>query len=157
MNGIAGGAYRSSLTSSPSFDSCFSAFSEHIPVLHIAGVPSTVQQKSRPLLHHTLGDGRYVSIPQHEVNSSNVHRFDAYTKAAELFTASQAVLTDTQTAAAQIDRILQDCVIWVRRVVFDHSVYQINPLDRHDLYTWPYPLISSMLRFLPSLCRHLSR
>jgi len=39
------------------------AFSEHIPVLHIAGVPSTVQQKTRPLLHHTLGDGRFVFPP----------------------------------------------------------------------------------------------
>lgn len=43
-----------------------------------------------------------------------MHRFDAYTKAAEQFTASQAVLLDTQTAAAQIDRVLQECVVWVR-------------------------------------------
>ena len=41
MNGIAG------------------AFSEMVPVLHIAGVPSTAQQKAKPMLHHTLGDGRY--------------------------------------------------------------------------------------------------
>ena len=34
------------------------AFSEHVPVVHIVGVPSTVQQKDKPLLHHTLGDGR---------------------------------------------------------------------------------------------------
>lgn len=34
------------------------AFSEHVPVLHIAGVPSTVQLKTKPMLHHTLGDGR---------------------------------------------------------------------------------------------------
>lgn len=36
------------------------AFSEMVPVLHIAGVPSTSQQKNKPMLHHTLGDGRYV-------------------------------------------------------------------------------------------------
>jgi TPP-dependent 2-oxoacid decarboxylase len=30
-----------------------------VPVLHIAGVPSTAQQKSKLMLHHTLGDGRY--------------------------------------------------------------------------------------------------
>ena len=35
------------------------AFSEMVPVLHIAGVPSTSQQKNKPMLHHTLGDGRY--------------------------------------------------------------------------------------------------
>ena len=34
------------------------AFSEHVPVLHIVGVPSTSQQKAKPMLHHTLGDGR---------------------------------------------------------------------------------------------------
>ena len=39
------------------------AFSEHVPVLHIVGVPSTAQQKSKPMLHHTLGDGRCISIP----------------------------------------------------------------------------------------------
>ena len=36
------------------------AFSEHVPVLHIVGVPSTLQQKNKPMLHHTLGDGRCV-------------------------------------------------------------------------------------------------
>ena len=33
-----------------------------LPVLHIAGVPSTSQQKAKPMLHHTLGDGRYVRL-----------------------------------------------------------------------------------------------
>lgn len=42
MNGIAG------------------AFSEMVPILHIAGVPNTDQQAAKPMLHHTLGDGRYV-------------------------------------------------------------------------------------------------
>lgn len=30
-----------------------------VPVLHVVGVPSTLQLKTRPVLHHTLGDGRY--------------------------------------------------------------------------------------------------
>ncbi|KIK69596.1 hypothetical protein GYMLUDRAFT_212230 [Collybiopsis luxurians FD-317 M1] len=77
MNGIAG------------------AFSEMVPVVHIAGVPSLRQQATKPMLHHTLGDGR----------------FDAYTKAAEQFTYSQAILTNAYTAAAEIDRVLSDCVI----------------------------------------------
>jgi hypothetical protein len=38
------------------------AFSEHIPVVHIVGVPSTSQQKHKLLLHHTLGDGRYTAF-----------------------------------------------------------------------------------------------
>lgn len=74
------------------------AFSEHIPVLHIVGVPSTSQLKSKPLLHHTLGDGR----------------FDAYTKAAEQVTASSAILKDSQNAAAEIDRVITECIIWSR-------------------------------------------
>ncbi|KAF7365283.1 Pyruvate decarboxylase [Mycena venus] len=76
------------------------AFSEMVPVLHIAGVPSTTQQKTKPMLHHTLGDGRY----------------DAYIKAAENFTISQAILTDANTAAAEIDRILTDCMTRARPV-----------------------------------------
>ncbi|KAJ6508886.1 pyruvate decarboxylase [Mycena sanguinolenta] len=76
------------------------AFSEMVPVLHIAGVPSTTQQKAKALLHHTLGDGRY----------------DAYIKAAENFTISQAILTEAKTAAAEIDRVLTDCITRARPV-----------------------------------------
>lgn len=57
INGIAGGTSESYVMLYKYI--LFSlAFSEIVPVLHIAGVPSTVQQKTRPLLHHTLGDGR---------------------------------------------------------------------------------------------------
>ncbi|CAL1712960.1 unnamed protein product [Somion occarium] len=83
------------------------AFSEHVPVLHIVGVPSTSQQKSKPMLHHTLGDGR----------------FDAYLKAAQQFTISQASLNNKRTAAAEIDRVLTDCVIMAR------PVYLMLPTD----------------------------
>ncbi|GJJ13273.1 hypothetical protein Clacol_007524 [Clathrus columnatus] len=82
------------------------AFSEHIPVLHIVGVPSTNQQKTRPMLHHTLGDGR----------------FEAYTIAAEQFTKCQAILKDSQNAAALIDRVITDCVVWVESFVINHIV-----------------------------------
>ncbi|KAK1221026.1 hypothetical protein PQX77_016176 [Marasmius sp. AFHP31] len=76
------------------------AFSEMVPVLHIAGVPSTAQQKTKPMLHHTLGDGRY----------------DAYLKAAEQFTVTQAVLTTKDNAAQEIDRVLAECIIHARPV-----------------------------------------
>ncbi|KAK7469175.1 hypothetical protein VKT23_003666 [Stygiomarasmius scandens] len=74
------------------------AFSEMVPVLHIAGVPSTAQQKSKPMLHHTLGDGR----------------FDAYLKAAAQFTISQADLTSAASAPSEIDRVLVDCIVHAR-------------------------------------------
>ncbi|KAH9931661.1 pyruvate decarboxylase [Epithele typhae] len=89
MNGIAG------------------AFSEHVPVLHIAGVPSTSQQKSKPMLHHTLGDGR----------------FDAYIQAAKQITIAQASLTSKDTAAAEIDRIITQCVVTAR------PTYLMMPTD----------------------------
>ncbi|KAJ3515382.1 hypothetical protein NLJ89_g1793 [Agrocybe chaxingu] len=82
MNGIAG------------------AFSEMVPVLHIVGVPNTVQQKTRPLLHHTLGDGRY----------------DAYGKAASQFTICQQYLMDTHTAAEKIDHAITECITKARPV-----------------------------------------
>ncbi|KAF8964240.1 pyruvate decarboxylase THI3 [Flammula alnicola] len=76
------------------------AFSEMVPVLHIAGVPSTLQQKTRPLLHHTLGDGR----------------FDAYQKAASLFVIHQAHLTNKSDAASQIDSAITECITKARPV-----------------------------------------
>ncbi|KAF8558312.1 pyruvate decarboxylase [Imleria badia] len=76
------------------------AFSEMVPVLHIVGVPSTVQLKTKPMLHHTLGNGR----------------FDAYTKAAEQVTISQAMLMNKVNAAADIDRVLTDCITRARPV-----------------------------------------
>ncbi|KAF8133926.1 thiamine diphosphate-binding protein [Boletus edulis] len=76
------------------------AFSEMVPVLHIVGVPSTVQLKTKPLLHHTLGDAR----------------FDVFTKAAEQVTISQAMLMNKVHAAAEIDRILIDCITRARPV-----------------------------------------
>ncbi|KAL6302020.1 pyruvate decarboxylase [Sparassis latifolia] len=83
------------------------AFSEHVPVLHLVGSPSTVQQKEKPMLHHTLGDGRY----------------DAYFQASKQFTWTQASLTSKDTAAAEIDRVLTECVVMAR------PVYLMLPTD----------------------------
>jgi TPP-dependent 2-oxoacid decarboxylase len=35
------------------------AFSEHVPVVHIVGMPSTTSQRDGMLLHHTLGNGNF--------------------------------------------------------------------------------------------------
>ncbi|KXN93339.1 Pyruvate decarboxylase [Leucoagaricus sp. SymC.cos] len=89
MNGIAG------------------AFSEMVPVLHLVGVPSTAQQKKRPILHHTLGDGRY----------------DAYNIASRQFTISQALLMEKHEAAHQIDHAIVQCITRAR------PVYMTVPTD----------------------------
>lgn len=83
------------------------AFSEHVPILHIVGVPSTTQQKSKPMLHHTLGDGRY----------------DAYHIASKQFVKSDANVIEVSTAPAEIDRIITDCVVEAR------PVYLMLPTD----------------------------
>lgn len=79
------------------------AFSEHVPIVHIVGAPSTAQQKTRPLLHHTLGDGR----------------FDAYIKAAQQFTWSQGAIFEAISAASEIDRVLTDCITSARPVYLE--------------------------------------
>jgi pyruvate decarboxylase len=83
------------------------AFSEMVPVLHIVGVPSTTQLKNKPMLHHTLGNGK----------------FDAYTKAAEHITIAQAILMNKAQAAVEIDRILTECISRAR------PVYLAIPMD----------------------------
>jgi len=83
------------------------AFSEMVPVLHIVGVPSTLQQKQKPILHHTLGDGR----------------FDAYTKAAAQTTIAQAAIMDRVTAGPEIDRVLAQAITTAR------PVYLTLPMD----------------------------
>lgn len=83
------------------------AFSEMVPVLHIVGVPSTTQLKNKPMLHHTLGNGK----------------FEVYTKAAEQITIAQATIMAKSQAAAEIDRILTECIVHAR------PVYLTIPMD----------------------------
>jgi pyruvate decarboxylase len=67
------------------------------------------------MLHHTLGDGRLASSLC-LVFIIDCHRFDAYLKASENFTISQASLFDPSTAAVEIDRVLTDCITRARPV-----------------------------------------
>ncbi|KAF7297397.1 Pyruvate decarboxylase [Mycena indigotica] len=99
MNGIAG------------------AFSEMVPVLHLVGVPSTAQQRSKALLHHTLGDGRY----------------DAYVKAAANVTITQGIIVDAENAGATIDRVLIECITKARPAYLSiptNLVYAKIPSER---------------------------
>jgi pyruvate decarboxylase len=86
-----------------------------VPVLHIVGCPSTVQQKKRPLLHHTLGDGRYLSTFRFFEIKLKYFRYDAYQKAAEQFVVYEANLSKKETAAADIDRAITECITKVCR------------------------------------------
>ena len=48
------------------------------------------------------------------LNRECVSSYDAYYKAAQEFTIAQATLATKETAAAEIDRVLTDCIVTVR-------------------------------------------
>ncbi|KAL1743970.1 thiamine diphosphate-binding protein [Schizophyllum fasciatum] len=74
------------------------SYAEMVPILHIVGAPSTSQQLTKPLLHHTLGDARY----------------EAYARAYEQFTCCQKYLMNKETAAAEIDHLLTEILVKAR-------------------------------------------
>ncbi|KAL4745565.1 hypothetical protein BDW72DRAFT_211236 [Aspergillus terricola var. indicus] len=76
------------------------AYAERAPVVHVVGTPVRESQESRALIHHTFNDGEY-------------KRFD---RMQEHITVAQAVLTDHRSAPAEIDRVLQQCLLHSRPV-----------------------------------------
>ncbi|EEB08583.1 pyruvate decarboxylase [Schizosaccharomyces japonicus yFS275] len=66
------------------------AYAEHVPVVHIVGMPSTKSQASGALLHHTLGNGD----------------FTVFMEMSEKVSAYTVMLTDGETAADKIDKAL---------------------------------------------------
>lgn len=69
------------------------AFAERVPVVVITGSPAAVNFRTRPLLHHTMGDYR---IPL---------------KMYEKITAATTQLASAETAPAEIDRVLSECLL----------------------------------------------
>ncbi|EPY54167.1 pyruvate decarboxylase [Schizosaccharomyces cryophilus OY26] len=69
------------------------AYAEHVPIVHIVGMPSTKAQSSGALLHHTLGNGDFGIFV--EMNRP----VSAYT----------TVITNGEDAAAKIDEALTIC------------------------------------------------
>lgn len=68
------------------------SFAERVPVVVITGSPATVNFRTQPLLHHTLGD---YHIPL---------------KMYEKITAASTQLVSGETAPAEIDRVLSACL-----------------------------------------------
>lgn len=83
------------------------ASSEHVPVVHIVGQPSTVSQRDGMLLHHTLGNGDYNVFLNMSANSS----------------ITTVKITNPQTAPTLIDHALREC--WVQ----SRPVYIALPTD----------------------------
>lgn len=76
------------------------AFSEFVPIVHIAGQPSTVSQKDGMLLHHTLGNGD----------------FNVFSNMSAAVSVAVAKLNDPHEAATYIDSALRECVLQSRPV-----------------------------------------
>jgi indolepyruvate decarboxylase len=68
------------------------AFAERVPVVVITGSPATINFRTRPLLHHTLGD---YQIPL---------------RIYEKITAASTELVSAESAPAEIDRVLSACL-----------------------------------------------
>ncbi|GKT82817.1 LOW QUALITY PROTEIN: pyruvate decarboxylase [Colletotrichum tofieldiae] len=83
------------------------AFSEHIPVVHIVGCPSTISQKNGMLLHHTLGNGD----------------FNVFSNMSSQISCDVARLNNPAEIANQIDHALREC--WIR----SRPVYIMLPTD----------------------------
>ncbi|KAH0542379.1 hypothetical protein FGG08_003224 [Glutinoglossum americanum] len=76
------------------------AYSEFVPVIHIVGTPSTISQRDGMLLHHTLGNGD----------------FNVFANMFSQISVAVARLNDPYEAAAQVDYVLQQCMIKGRPV-----------------------------------------
>jgi pyruvate decarboxylase len=70
-------------------------FAEHVPLIHVVGIPLVLAQLQQLLLHHTLGNGD----------------FTVFHKMASQVTQTQAVLTRGDAAPAEIDRCLREAYI----------------------------------------------
>jgi indolepyruvate decarboxylase len=68
------------------------SFAERVPVVVITGSPATINFRTRPLLHHTLGD---YQIPL---------------RMYEKITAASTQLVSAEMAPAEIDRVLSACI-----------------------------------------------
>ncbi|KAK3305505.1 thiamine diphosphate-binding protein [Chaetomium strumarium] len=83
------------------------AYSEHIPVVHIVGCPSTISQRNGMLLHHTLGNGD----------------FNVFANMSSQISCDIARLNKPAEIAEQIDHALREC--WIR----SRPVYIMLPTD----------------------------
>lgn len=83
------------------------AYSEHVPVVHIVGCPSTISQRSGMLLHHTLGNGD----------------FNVFANMNSQISCDVAKLNNPAEIAGQIDNSLREC--WIR----SRPVYIMLPTD----------------------------
>jgi len=96
------------------------AYAEHVPVIHLVGMPNMPTQAARALVHHTLGNGE----------------FDFFRKMAEPVVCASAIMTP-QNVASETERLIAEA-LYHRRPVYmafpsdvanQPVVSKANPLD----------------------------
>jgi len=98
------------------------AFAERVPVVVITGSPATANFRTRPLLHHTLGD---YQIPL---------------RIYENITAASTQLVSADTAPAEIDRVLSACLSHQQPVYISlPSDVVMMPCHRPNAFLFPPP------------------
>ena len=102
------------------------AFAERVPVVVITGSPATINFRTRPLLHHTLGD---YQIPL---------------RMYEKITVASTQLISAQTAPAEIDRVLSACIFYKQPVYISlPSDVVMMKCKRPDAFIFPTPAPSN--------------
>jgi len=98
------------------------AFAERVPVVVITGSPATIHFRTRPLLHHTLGD---YQIPL---------------RIFENVTVASTQLVSGDTAPAEIDRVLSACLALQQPVYISlPSDVVMMKCNRPDAFIFPTP------------------
>ncbi|KAL1633259.1 hypothetical protein SLS58_011169 [Diplodia intermedia] len=104
------------------------AHSEQVKVIHVVGQTTRKMQQDRMLIHHAISND-----PDHKV----------YSKMSKLARVAEAELDDINTAPAEIDRVIRECIIQSR------PVYIFLPLDLSQ-ETVPTTLLSTPLPLTPT-------
>lgn len=76
------------------------SFAEHVPLIHVVGMPSISAEKQKLLLHHTLGDSR----------------FDDFTAMSEKISIKLKTITKLEHAVKTINDLIETAVITKRPV-----------------------------------------
>jgi indolepyruvate decarboxylase len=98
------------------------AFAERVPVVVITGSPATINFRTRPLLHHTLGDYQFPL------------------RIYEKITVASTQLVSPVTAPAEIDRVLSACLYHHQPVYISlPSDVVMMECDRPKAFPFPTP------------------
>jgi pyruvate decarboxylase len=91
------------------------AYAEHVPIIHIVGMTSRLQQKAHMMIHHTLGQQWDSADHSSFMDMSKPVRTDA------------VFLNNDETFAKDVDRVIESCFSTRR------PVYIYVPMDTPDI------------------------